>query len=296
MPQARANGIEIEYESFGDRDATPLLLTMGLGAQMVLWDESFCEALAERGHHVIRYDNRDVGLSTKFDQAGEPNVLQMMLDPAAAPAPPYTLDDMADDAAGLLDALGIESAHVCGASMGGMIVQTLALRHRDRVRSMTSIMSTTGNRELPAADPAVSARLMQPPASNRDEAIERSVETFKVIGSPGFAFDEAGVRDKAARSYDRCFLPSGQTRQLAAILVQPDRRAALGALDLPALVIHGASDPLVPVEGGRDTAAAIPGAELLEIEGMGHDMPRELQARFVDHICALVARAERGGA
>ena len=296
MPQASANGLLLEYETFGSERARPLLLTMGLGAQMVLWDESFCEALAERGHYVIRYDNRDVGLSTKFEAAGTPDLMTLMAKPDEAPPPAYTLDDMADDAAGLIDALGLESAHVCGASMGGMIVQTLALRHRARVRSMTSIMSTTGNRELPAANPAVAARLILPPPSGRDAVIERSVETFRIIGSPGFPFDEAGVREKAARSYDRCFLPSGQARQLAAILAQPNRVPSLQSLDLPTLVVHGEADPLVPVEGGRDTAAAIPGAELMLVPGMGHDMPREIQPQLVERISALIARAESGGA
>jgi pimeloyl-ACP methyl ester carboxylesterase len=292
MSQASANGIQIEYETFGDGASRPLLLTMGLGAQLVLWDEAFCEALADRGHFVIRYDNRDVGLSTKFEDKGTPDLMSMMLDPDAAPEPAYTLDDMADDAAGLLAALGIESAHVCGASMGGMVVQTLALRHRSRVRSMTSIMSTTGNRDLPAADPAVASRLVMEPATSREEAIERSTETFKIIGSPGFDFDEAAVRDRAARSYDRCFLPSGQTRQLAAILAQPNRGPELRKLELPTLVIHGEADPLVPVAGGRDTAAAIPGAELMIVEGMGHDLPRAVHGDLVDRISALTARAD----
>lgn len=294
MTQARANGISLEYETFGDERERPLLLVMGLGAQMVLWDEAFCEALAERGHYVVRYDNRDVGLSTKFEDAGMPDLMTLIANPAEAPAPAYTLDDMADDAAGLIEALGLDSAHVCGASMGGMIVQTLALRHRARVRSMTSIMSTTGNRDLPAADPAVTARLIMPPPSEREDAIQRSVETFKIIGSPGFPFDELGVRDKAARSYDRCFLPSGQARQLAAILTQPNRVPALRSLDLPTLVVHGEADPLVPVEGGRDTAAAIAGAELLLVPGMGHDMPRDVQPELVERISALIARAEGG--
>jgi len=292
MSQAAANGIQIEYETFGDRDARPLLLTMGLGAQLVLWDEAFCEALANRGHFVIRYDNRDVGLSTKFEENGVPDLMSIMRNPDAAPAPPYTLDDMADDAAGLLDALGIESAHVCGASMGGMVVQTLALRHRDRVRSMTSIMSTTGNKDLPPGDPAVAARLMMEPASSREEAIERMAETFKVIGSPGFDFDEAGVRERAARSYDRCFLPSGQARQLAAILAQPNRVPELRKLDLPTLVVHGEADPLVPVEGGKDTAASIPGAELMIVPGMGHDLPKAIHAELADRITVLTERAD----
>ena len=292
MPQVQANEIQIEYETFGSPQARPLLLTMGLGGQMILWDEDFCEALAERGHYVVRYDNRDVGLSTKFEEAGEPDLASMMLDPAAALEPPYTLDDMAADGVGLLDALEIDSAHVCGASMGGMIVQTMALRHRDRVRSMTSIMSTTGNKDLPPADPAVSARLLMEAPRNREEAIERAVETFKVIGSPGFDFDEAAVRDKAARGYDRCFLPAGQARQLAAILSQSNRVPELQQLDLPCLVIHGTADPLVPVEGGKDTASAIPGAELWLVEGMGHDMPKAIHADLVERISVLADRAE----
>ena len=288
MPNVSANGIEIEYETFGSSDGSPLLLVMGLGAQMIFWDEEFCEALAASGHYVIRYDNRDVGLSTKFETAGEPDIIALMTGQATA-EPPYTLDDMAADAAGLLDALGIDAAHVCGASMGGMIVQTLALRHRARVRTLTSIMSTTGNPDLPTADPAVSARLVGEVPSDRDAYIDRTVETFKIIGSPGFEFDEAGVRARAARSYDRCFLPSGQTRQLAAILRQPNRAPALQELDLPTLVVHGTADPLVPVEGGKDTAEAIPGAVLMLIEGMGHDMPKAVHSRIVDGINHLVA-------
>ncbi|MEE2674059.1 MAG: alpha/beta fold hydrolase [Myxococcota bacterium] len=292
MPQALANGIQLEYETFGSPEGRPLLLTMGLGGQLILWDEAFCEALADRGHYVVRYDNRDVGLSTKFEEAGAPDLMAMMLNPDSAPEPAYTLDDMAADGVGLLDALGLESAHVCGASMGGMIVQTMALRHAGRVRSMTSIMSTTGNKDLPPADPSVSARLMMDPPQNREEAIDRAVETFKVIGSPGFAFDEAAVRDTAARGYDRCFLPSGQARQLAAIVSQPNRAPELEKLDLPTLVVHGLSDPLVPVEGGKQTAAAIPGAELWLVEGMGHDLPKAIQAELVDRISALSERAD----
>jgi pimeloyl-ACP methyl ester carboxylesterase len=259
---------------------------------MVLWGVEFCGALAARGHHVIRFDNRDVGLSTKFEEAGTPDVIAMMTGQAGAGEPPYTLGDMANDAVGLLDALGIESAHICGASMGGMIVQTIALDHRDRVRSLTSIMSTTGNPDLPPADPAVAGRLMMPPAESREEAIDRTVETFKVIGGPGFEFDEAGVRERAALSYDRCFLPSGQTRQLVAVLRQPNRVPALRKLDLPSLVIHGTADPLVSVAGGKDTADAIPGSELLLIEGMGHDIPKGARPQIVDAITTLTERAD----
>jgi pimeloyl-ACP methyl ester carboxylesterase len=291
MTQIDANGIQIEYETFGDPGDRPLLLTMGLGAQLVLWDESFCEGLAERGHYVVRYDNRDVGLSTKFEEAGSPDLMALMSG-GEPPAPAYTLEDMAADAAGLIEALGLSSAHVCGASMGGMIVQSLALRHRDRVRSMTSIMSTTGNPNLPSPDPAVAGRLAMGPAADREDAIQRSVDTFRAIGSPGFDFDETSVRDRAARSFDRCFLPSGQARQLAAVLGQSNRVPELQKLDLPSLVVHGAADPLVPVEGGRDTARAIPGAELWVVEGMGHDLPKAIYAELADRIANLTRRAE----
>jgi pimeloyl-ACP methyl ester carboxylesterase len=294
MPNLVANGIQLEYETFGARDdaASPVLLVMGLGAQMVLWDEAFCEAIAAHGHHVIRYDNRDTGLSAKFEEHGTPDLMALMSGQSDA-APAYTLDDMAADGIGLIDALGFESAHVCGASMGGMIVQTMAIQHPDKVKTMTSIMSTTGNPELPPPDPAAIGQLMAPPATNREEAMQRSVNAFKVFGSPGFEFDEARVREKAARSFDRCFLPSGQARQMAAILTQSNRVPELQKLDLPTLVVHGESDPLVPVTGGRDTADAIPGAELMLIEGMGHDMPREVQPRIADAIHAL---AKRGAA
>jgi pimeloyl-ACP methyl ester carboxylesterase len=293
MPRVRANRIEIEYEAFGDRGAEPLLLIMGLGAQMVLWHEDFCRLLAERGHFVVRFDNRDVGLSTKFAHAGVPDVLQMMVDarmgkPVAAP---YSLDDMADDTAGLLAALGIERAHVCGASMGGMIAQTLAIRHPERVKSLVSIMSTTGHPDLPPPRPEVAAVLVGPMPTGRDSAIERGVSVFRAIGSPGFPFDEAAVRERAALQYDRCFHPEGQVRQLAAILAAGSRRERLSQVRVPTLVIHGADDPLVPLEGGRDTAEAIPGAELMIIEGMGHDQPRPLWPRVVERIAASTARA-----
>jgi pimeloyl-ACP methyl ester carboxylesterase len=293
MPTASSNGIEIEYDTFGNPDAEPLLLIMGLGAQMVLWEEDFCTLLADRGHFVIRFDNRDIGLSTKLAAHGAPNVLQMFLDAQAGNSvtAPYTLDDMADDAAGLLDALGIPRAHVCGASMGGMIAQTLAIRHPSRVKSLVSIMSTTGASDLPPPRPEAATVLLTPVPADRDGAIERGVMVFRTIGSPGFPFDEDGVRARAALQYDRCHHPEGQMRQLAAILAHGSRREKLRDLSVPTLVVHGADDPLVPVEGGRDTAAAIPGAELLIIDGMGHDNPREAWPRVVDSICALTSRA-----
>jgi pimeloyl-ACP methyl ester carboxylesterase len=295
MSSLQANGIRIEYESFGDRGARPLLLVMGLGAQMLLWEDEFCEALAERGHFVVRFDNRDVGLSTKLEGAGVPNPLELM-QRAASGQPlqvPYTLDEMADDAAGVLDALDLESAHVCGASMGGMIAQTLAYRHPARVRSLTSIMSTTGDPSLPQAAPEAMAVLLSPPPATRAEAVEQGVKTWRVIGSPGFPFDEERVRRRVGVLHDRCFYPQGTARQLAAILAHGNRRPSLARVAAPTLVIHGAADPLVPLAGGHDTAEAIPGAELLVIEGMGHDLPPEAWPRIV---AAIAAHTERAGA
>jgi len=296
VPRARANGIELEYELFGSEGGQPLLLIMGLGAQMILWDEEFCAALAARGYRVIRFDNRDVGLSTKVDG-------WRALDLAAAlaafalgrpVAAPYTLSDMAADAAGLLDALDIAAAHVVGASLGGMIAQTLAIEHPARVRSLTSIMSTTGDRELPPARPEAAAALLEPPPRDREGAMARAVKVFRTIGSPGFPFDEARVRTRAGRSYDRCFHPAGVARQMLAILASGSRADALRRLRVPTLVIHGSDDPLVPVAHGIETAALVPGAELLVIEGMGHDLPRAVWPRVIDAIGGLTARAGDG--
>jgi pimeloyl-ACP methyl ester carboxylesterase len=294
MTRVRANGIEIEYDSFGSARGRPLLLIMGLGGQSLMWDEGFCEALAENGHHVVRYDNRDVGLSTKFDSAGIPNVVELMQQSAAGGrlSVPYTLDDMADDAAGLLDALGLESVHVCGASMGGMIAQTLAIRHGKRLRSLVSIMSSTGNPSLPPAKPEAMAVLMTPPPTDRAGSLDAAVRTWRTIGSPGFPFDEAKIRERAGRFYDRSFYPQGTARQLAAILAHGSRVEKLRGVSAPTLVIHGAADPLVPLEGGRDTARAIPGAELLVIEGMGHDLPEGAWPQLVGAISEHTAKAE----
>ena len=294
MARVPANGIEIEYDSFGSKKGRPLLLIMGLGGQSIMWDEGFCEALAERGHFVVRYDNRDVGLSTKFDADGIPNVIELMQQAAAGTrlAVPYTLDDMADDAAGLLDALGLDSAHVCGASMGGMIAQTVAIRHGARVRSLVSIMSSTGNPSLPPAKPEAMAVLMTPPPTDRASSLDAAVRTWRTIGSPGFPFDETKIRARAGRLYDRAFYPQGTARQLAAILAHGSRVEKLRDVSVPTLVIHGAADPLVPLEGGRDTARAIPGAELLVIEGMGHDLPEGAWPQLVGAISEHTAKAE----
>ncbi len=292
MPNLAANGITIEYEEFGDRSGRPLLLIMGLGAQMILWPEEFCEQLAARGHRVIRFDNRDVGKSSWFDQFGVPDVAAalgaaLMRQPVNAP---YLLRDMAADAVGVLDALRIDRAHVVGASMGGMIAQSVAIEFPARVRTLTSIMSSTGNPDLPPAHPEAMGVLLAPPPTTRDEAVERSVSVFRTIGSPGFAFDEDEMRERAARSFDRGFNPAGTVRQLVAILASGSRKDALKAVRVPALVIHGKDDPLVPFPAGQDTAAAIPGAELMAVEGMGHDLPRPLWPRFVDAISARTAR------
>jgi pimeloyl-ACP methyl ester carboxylesterase len=257
MPKAAANGIQIEYETFGDPSARPLLLIGGLADQLIHWDDELCRDLSRRGHYVIRFDNRDSGLSTKFDQA----------------APPYTLDDMADDTVGLLDALGVRKAHICGASMGGMIAQTVAIRHPSRVRSLISIYSTTGNKDLPAPRPDVMELLFAPAPSEREAYIDHMVMLFKTMAGPGFPFDEAWTRMITAKAYDRCHCPEGTGRQLFAIMNQANRKKALASVTVPALVIHGTDDPVVPVEAGVDTAEAIPGAHLMLIEGMGHDLP-----------------------
>jgi pimeloyl-ACP methyl ester carboxylesterase len=287
-----ANGITIEYEEFGDSDAPPLLLIMGLGGQMILWHEDFCHQLAARGHRVIRFDNRDVGKSSWLDHLGTPNVAAVMGAVLARQriSAPYLLRDMAADAAGLLDALRIEKAHIVGASMGGMIAQSVAIESPGRVRSLTSIMSSTGNPDLPPPNPNVMGVLLRPPATSRAESIEGAVMVFRTIGSTGFPFDEADIRERAGRSYDRGYNPAGVMRQLVAIMASGSRKDALGALRVPALVIHGKEDPLVPFAAGEDTAAAISGAELLAIDGMGHDMPRPVWPRMIDAICALTAR------
>jgi pimeloyl-ACP methyl ester carboxylesterase len=293
MPTARSNGIEIEYEVIGPPGNRPLLLVMGLGTQMIHWDDELCAQLVTRGHRVVRFDNRDVGCSTKLDGDGPPNVLAAMAAASrgAGVEAPYRLSDMAADAAGLLDALGIESAHVAGASLGGMIAQTLALEHPARVRTLTSIMSTTGHPDLPTATPDAAAALFQPVPPDREGNIERAVRVFRAIGSPGFPFDEARVRARAARAYDRCFHPAGVARQMIAIVASGSRRDALRGLRTPTLVVHGADDPLIPLACGLDTAESIPGAELLIVEGMGHDLPRPVWPRLVDAITQLTSRA-----
>jgi pimeloyl-ACP methyl ester carboxylesterase len=281
-----ANEIELCYDTFGESTDPPMLLIMGLGAQMIRWDEVFCKQLASSGFWVIRYDNRDVGKSTKFEEAGAPNLMELQLkakqgEPLSVP---YKVEDMALDAVGLLDVLKIKQAHVVGISMGGMIAQTVAIHYPKRVRTLTSIMSTTGNPDLPAPKPEVLMLISQAPPTNRDENIEHYVKRQQILNGPRFSIDEAYVREFAGRAYDRSYYPQGTARQLGAIVASGSRKEALQSVQIPTLVIHGDADPLVPVEGGHDTAASIPGAKLVIIEGMGHDIPPAIAPQIVDAI------------
>jgi pimeloyl-ACP methyl ester carboxylesterase len=286
---AKANGIEICYDIFGTPDAEPLFLIMGLSAQMVLWDDEFCQQLAARGFRVVRFDNRDIGRSTKIESAGVPRRTDLML--GRRSSAPYLLRDMATDTTGLMDRLGIESAHLVGASMGGMIAQTVAIEHPDRVRSLASMLSNTGSRWTGMPSRRAMAVLLARPPRGREAAIERAVKTFKVIGSPAFPFEEERVRQIAGRSYDRGHSSAGILRQLYAITASGDRTQALRAVRAPTTVIHGNRDPLVRPAGGRATARAIPGARLRMIDGMGHDFPRQLWPLFADEIAANAARS-----
>ena len=290
MPRATANGIELEYETFGDPGDPPLLLIMGLSGQLIDWPAEFCELLAGRGYRVVRFDNRDAGLSTGMDDAGVPDMRAVFAGDVRTV--PYRLADLAADTAGLLDALGIDAAHVAGVSMGGMIAQQLTLDFPERVRSLCSIMSTTGDRSVGRPTPEAAAVLRRPAATSRAEAVAGAVDTARLIGSPGFPAPDDEVRRRAEAKVDRAYRPAGTARQYAAILASPDRTARLAGVRVPTVVIHGEQDPLIGVSGGRATAAAIPGAELLVIPGMGHDLPREVWPRLAD---AIDRTARRGG-
>ena len=289
MPHTIANDITIEYEVIGDIADPALLLVMGLGGQLISWPDPFCAQLADRGFAVVRYDNRDVGLSQKFEDAGTPDLLGALGSGDAVLAP-YTLGDMADDGIALIEGLGLSPAHIVGASMGGMIVQEMVIRHPGAVRSLCSIMSTTGDRSVGQPTPDALAVLLQPPPATRAEVIEAGVRGSRVIGSPRYPTDEAELRAGAALAYDRSYYPQGPARQIAAILSAEDRTAALGAVDVPTLVIHGDADPLVTPTGGEATAKAVPGSELLVIEGMGHDLP---EALWPEVIAAIAANANQ---
>lgn len=285
MPIVAANGIEICFDTFGDPADPPLLLVMGFGAQMTAWREGFCQRLADRGRYVIRFDNRDVGLSTHLDGVAVDigAVLLAAAGQGEMPPVPYTLHDMADDAFGLLSALNIDRAHIVGASMGGMIVQQMAIDHPERVLSMTSIMSTTGEPHAFQADPRATAALMGVPPTERDAYLAFAVERARVIGSPRF-FDPDRAAELAGINFDRSFYPEGSTRQLAAIRASGDRAEGLRALRVPTLVIHGRVDPLVLPIGGERTAELVPGATLLMISDMAHDLPEPLWPILCDAI------------
>jgi pimeloyl-ACP methyl ester carboxylesterase len=294
---ARANGIDICYEIFGDANAEPMLLIMGLAAQMIIWDDDFCRQLAARGFRVIRFDNRDIGKSTRFTGGGRLTLfeilkLRFLKIPVAAP---YKLIDMAKDTVGLLDALGIKSAHLVGQSMGGMIAQEIAISFPQRVLSLTSIMSTTGNPKMPQPTREAAAALMAPPPATREEFLERFAQTWKILRVGSFPEDERLDRSRAERAFDRGLNPPGAARQLRAIFASGSRKERLRVVKAPTLVIHGTVDPLVRPDSGKDTAASIPGAKLVMIEGMGHALPIRMWPQVIDaidkHAHGAVAKA-----
>jgi pimeloyl-ACP methyl ester carboxylesterase len=284
------DGLDICFETFGDEGDPAMLLVMGLGTQMLGWPDAFCEELAARGFLVIRYDNRDVGRSTHFSGHRPPTVKQLLRrDRRCAP---YTLADMADDGMRVLDHLEIERAHVAGVSMGGMIAQTMAARHPGRVLSLASIMSNTGHRWRGTPGLRAYPIFLRRPARDLDAALDSVVATFRLIGSPEFPFDEAELRSVAERSYARGYDPAGAGRQLAAIIAAGDRTAELATITAPTVVIHGTRDVMIRPSGGRATARAIEGAELAMIEGMGHDLPRDLWDRILGLVEGNAARAQ----
>ena len=281
----------LEYETFGDPKAQPLLLIMGLGAQMITWEDAFCAQLADRGFHVIRFDNRDVGLSTWMEDAGYPDMASAFSDnPQAA----YALEDMADDAAGLLESLDISAAHIVGASMGGFIAQLVAINHPQLVLSLTSIMSGPGGTDMVAPKPEGAAILMVSPAAERDEQIEQAMSFRRVLLGSADPFDEAFERARATRALDRAHYPPGVGRQLLSILAAKSRLERLKEVRVPTLVIHGVDDVLVPVENGRLVAEAVPGARLIEFDGMGHDLPRRVWSEVMDAIVEVAGAPLQG--
>jgi pimeloyl-ACP methyl ester carboxylesterase len=285
----KVGDVELCYEPFGDPDRPTVLLVMGLGTQMIAWHADFCGELADRGFYVIRYDNRDVGRSTHLSDRPTPRVRELMTRRIRRPA--YLLKDMAADGIGLLEELGIESAHVVGASMGGMIAQTMAAEHPDRARSLVSIMSSTGSRWSGQPAPRILPVFLQKPASGKEAYVERIVKLFALVGSPGFERDDDELRELASTSWDRGVDPAGLNRQLGAIIASGHRAQDLKRIRVPTLVIHGKSDRLIRPSGGRATARAIPGARLDLIDGMGHDLPRGVWPRIVDGIEQNAARA-----
>ena len=283
-------GIDICFQTFGDPAAEPLLLVMGLGGPMTWWRPEFCRRLADAGFYVIRYDNRDTGRSSRVRAHVTRRTVVESFFGRGGP-PPYTLDDLAADGIGLLDHLGLESAHVVGISMGGMIAQTMALLHPGRVRSLTSIMSTTGRRSVGWQDPRLLPLLLARSDATREAYVASSTRFWQIIGSPGYPEQVEAVRERAGETFDRGVSASGVARQMVAVLRQPDRSDRLRDLRVPTLVIHGLADKMVHVSGGRATARAIPGAELVLVPGMGHDIPAELYDTFVEGIRKAADRA-----
>lgn len=296
MPKARANGIEIEYEQFGNPEDSPLVLIMGIGSQMVLWPTEFCEKLAAAGHWVIRFDNRDVGLSTHLDDAGMPNIFEVLAarQEGRQIDVPYLLSDMAADTVGLMDALNIEKAHICGLSMGGMIAQTIAIEHQDRVISLISMESTTGEPELPRSTPEATEVLLKMFPSEREAYIQHMLTVFRVFAGGSDQYDEETQREMSAASYDRSVNHAGFARQFAAIVASGGRRRALASVKVPTLVIHGSSDTLFPPAHGKDTADAISEARFLLIKGLGHGTAypglwKEMEEAILTHTRATEA-------
>jgi pimeloyl-ACP methyl ester carboxylesterase len=284
-------GIDVAYQRLGEPNAPVVLLIMGVAAQSIHWPDAFCHALVERGLQVVRFDNRDVGLSTHLTDARPPNLPAALAGDLSSVS--YTLSDMAADTVGLLDVLGFGKAHVVGASMGGHIAQTMAIEHPDRVRSLTSMMSTTGNMQVGQASPEVLREVFSgPPSTTRDEVIQRMIRASRAVGSPGYPADEKEVAARAGRAYDRSYDPVGVARQAIASVATGDRTERLRHLEVPTLVIHGLADRMCDVSGGRATAEAIPGAELVLMEGMGHDLPPGLRSQLAERIAGFVWRAE----
>lgn len=292
MSNAIANGIRIEYDTFGDRIRPALLLIRGLGTQMTDWEEDFCRQLADKGLFVIIFDNRDVGLSQKFEEYGAPDPMAALtaLLQGQEIQTPYRLEDMADDAVALLDVLGIKKAHICGISMGAAITQIIGYRHPSRVLSLIPIMGTTGDPGLPQAKPEAMELLLTPNPAERQTYMEHYKKTQKVIWG-SLPFDEEDINQRAAVSFERANYPQGVARQLVATIANGNRKPHLAAIKAPVLVIHGADDPLIPMEGGKDTAKAIPGADLLIIEGMGHSLPRAAWPQIVEAISTHTRKA-----
>lgn len=285
-----APGVELCYQTFGDPDSDPLLLVMGLGGPMTWWDFELCRMLAEQGFYVVRFDNRDVGRSSRV--GGRVTRRTLVRAVSGLPVrPPYTLDDLAGDSFGLMDHLGLDSAHLAGVSMGGMIAQTMAVSEPRRVRSLTSIMSTTGKRTVGWQHPSLLPTLLASRGPSREAYVEASTAVWQLIGSPAYPQPRERTEERAGETYDRGVSPSGVLRQMLAVVTQSNRAARLRGLNLPAMVIHGLADRMVHVSGGRATAAAIPGAELLLIDGMGHDLPPELFDTFVGAIRRTADRA-----